>query len=107
MQITAVAATCGQMAAALGLLCIANILAQWAVSTPRHSIHRRWQAELQAGRQGCRHRGALLPEDRALSLFLHYFEALPLDLNPRGKIPSRESFMIQRKSGSQCCFQNT
>lgn len=99
MQITAVAASCGQMAAALGLLCIANILAQWAVSTPRHSIHRGWQAALQAELQAelqawwrspARGPGFFLPFEPQ---FLHYFEALPLYSNPCAKIPSRGLFM--------------
>lgn len=43
----AVAVSCGQMGAASCLLCIADILAQWAVSTPQHSIRMGQQAELQ------------------------------------------------------------
>lgn len=86
---------CGQVVAAISLLCMADILLQWAVSTHRHFIHMGQQA------------GLLTPHIYPISheyhkqsflflfiqSFLLYFEAQPDSLSISGKIPVRKFFM--------------
>lgn len=44
---SAAAVSCGQIGAPSYLLCTADILAQWAISTPQHSVHMGQKTELQ------------------------------------------------------------
>lgn len=100
MESRAVAVSCGQMGAASCLLCIVDILAQWAVSTPRHSIHMGQQAKLQTPLSVI---PSLSSQTNGLFCFflctlLQYFEVQPVSLTLSGKIPVRKFFMAQLES---------
>lgn len=86
---------CGQVVAAISLLCMADILLQWAVSTHRHFIHMGQQAGLPTPHI---HPMSHDYHKQAFSVschtkFLLYFEAQPDSLSISGKIPVRKFFM--------------
>lgn len=100
MESRVVAVSCGQMGAASCLLCIADILAQWAVSTPQHSIRMGQPAELQTPLLVI---PSLSSQTNSLFCFLLYtlsqcFEVQPVSLTLRGKVPVRKFFIAQPES---------
>lgn len=68
VESSAAAVSCGQIGGPSYLLCIADILAQWAVSTPRHFIHMGQPTVLQTSLSHYSHLSTLFSLSRQINV---------------------------------------